>query len=94
MQCASSTTSREIGTWLMKWRKRSFFSRSTEIIRIFSSPDLARAMVSLVCSRLCAESMLAAAMPCPCRNASWSCISASKGETTRVRCGNSSAGSW
>ena len=34
------------------------------------SPDLARAMVSLACSRLWAESMLPAAMPCRCRKAS------------------------
>ncbi|MNG33571.1 hypothetical protein D3C84_1198520 [compost metagenome] len=66
-------------------RKRSFFRRSTEIIKIFSSPERARAMASLVSSRPWAESILAAAMPWRLRNANWSCISASNGETTRVR---------
>ncbi|MCY1299938.1 hypothetical protein D3C84_788880 [compost metagenome] len=94
MQWASSTTSREIGTCWMKLRKRSFFRRSTEIIRIFSSPERALAMTSAAASRLCAESMLAAAMPWRWRKASWSCISASNGDTTRVRCGRCRAGNW
>ncbi|MNL28428.1 hypothetical protein D3C87_1500700 [compost metagenome] len=63
MQWASSTTSNEIGTCFRKLRKRSFFRRSTEIIKIFSSPDLARAITSLASSRLWAESILPAAMP-------------------------------
>ncbi|MNE33937.1 hypothetical protein D3C80_1276350 [compost metagenome] len=47
MQCASSTTNNEIGTCCRKLRKRSFFRRSTEIIRIFNSPLRARAITSL-----------------------------------------------
>ncbi|MNT92783.1 hypothetical protein D3C72_2341220 [compost metagenome] len=70
MQWASSTTSREIGTCWMKLRKRSFFRRSTEIIRIFNSPDLALAITAPASSRLCAESMLAALMPWRARKAS------------------------
>ncbi|MNI72725.1 hypothetical protein D3C73_1286840 [compost metagenome] len=93
MQCASSTTNNEIGTCCRKLRKRSFFSRSTEIIRIFNSPLRARAITSLASSRLWAESILAAAIPWRCKNANWSCISASNGETTSVRCGSNKAGS-
>ncbi|MNL22156.1 hypothetical protein D3C87_1434880 [compost metagenome] len=69
IQWASSTTSSEIGTCCRKLRKRSFFRRSTEIIKIFSSPDFARAITSLASSRLWAESILPAAMPWRCRKA-------------------------
>ncbi len=94
MQCASSTAISFTSSFCKAAIIRSVISRSGAMYKIRTSPAATRCQISTFTSREAAELIVSAATPASFSAATWSCISATSGETTIVSPCFTSAGTW